>query len=90
MENSYRFFSNRACKCFPCHEVNNKDNFNCLFCYCPLYFLEDCGGNFKMSYGIKDCSNCMIPHSVNGYDYICDKIEKHNLKKVDEFFKKQE
>ena len=40
------------------------DDFNCLFCYCPLYALgEDCKGNFTYTVdGIKDCSNCNIPH----------------------------
>lgn len=43
MENSYRFFENKECKYFPCHE--GVDDFNCLFCYCPLYHLENCPGN---------------------------------------------
>ncbi len=82
MENSYRFFSNKECQYFPCHKVNNLEEFNCLFCYCPLYFLEDCGGNNKMVNGIKDCSNCLIPHGVNGYDHIIKKIVSVNEKKA--------
>lgn len=69
MDNSYSFFSNKECKYFPCHKVKNPDNFNCKFCYCPLYLL-DCGGNFKMKGDIKDCSQCMIPHSPKADDYI--------------------
>ena len=72
MENSYRFFQNRECKYFPCHKVAEDADFNCLFCYCPLYALGDrCGGNcvFTES-GVKDCSRCLIPHKPEGYDYI--------------------
>lgn len=74
-KNSFRFFCNKDCEYFPCHEVKDLDNFNCLFCYCPLYALgEKCGGNFKyLESGIKDCSNCLIPHSPKGYDYITSK-----------------
>ena len=43
---SYRYFQNRECEYFPCH-ADSGENFNCLFCYCPLYALGDkCGGNF--------------------------------------------
>ena len=74
MENSYKFYKNDSCTYFPCHKIKNKEDFNCMFCYCPLYFLEECGGNHKDSDGIKDCSNCLIPHSPKGYDYINNKI----------------
>lgn len=82
MKNSYRFFQNKECEYFPCHRVKNDENFNCLFCYCPLYFLEECGGNHIDNMGIKDCTNCLIPHSENGYDYIVDKIMSANRKKT--------
>lgn len=76
MENSYRFFQNKDCAYFPCHKVNDESNFNCLFCYCPLYALGDsCGGNCTYTQdGIKDCSACLIPHSPKGYDYINGKF----------------
>ncbi|CEN97192.1 metal-binding protein [[Clostridium] sordellii] len=76
MSENYKFFSNDKCEYFPCHKVNNPENFNCLFCYCPLYALkENCGGNFKYtSNGIKDCSYCLIPHNKNSHDYIMSKI----------------
>ncbi len=70
MEFSYRFYTNKDCKYLPCHKVENIEEFNCLFCYCPLYLLEDCKGNYVMTQGIKDCSNCLIPHRPNGYDHI--------------------
>lgn len=71
-EENYKFHQNKKCEYFPCHSTTRPDEFNCMFCYCPLYGLKDqCGGNFKyLKNGIKDCSDCMIPHSPNGYDYI--------------------
>lgn len=73
----YKFVCNRECEYFPCHNVNNPDEFNCLFCYCPLYALgSECGGNFTYTdSGIKDCSGCMIPHSKNAYEHIMSKSE---------------
>ena len=47
-ENSFCYYKNTACSYFPCHKVDNDEDFNCMFCYCPLYALGDkCGGNFK-------------------------------------------
>ena len=76
MENSYCFYQNKACKYFPCHKVSNTENFNCMFCYCPLYTLGDrCGGNCSYTAkGIKDCSKCLIPHSPGGYDYVNERF----------------
>lgn len=62
-KNDYTFFQNRNCKYFPCHKTDNIDDFNCMFCYCPLYFLKECGGNYKITKsGVKDCTECTIPH----------------------------
>lgn len=79
MKDSYNFFQNNKCEYFPCHDIYDNDNFNCLFCYCPLSPYEDCGGMFTvLNNGWKDCSNCVIPHYR--YDYIVDKLrELHNL-----------
>ena len=78
MENSYRFYQNRECEYFPCHKVSNEEEFNCLFCFCPLYALgSGCGGNCSYTKeGIKDCSACLLPHSPKGYDYITDKFKE--------------
>lgn len=60
----YQFFQNRACEYFPCHKGIAEEEFNCMFCYCPLYTLgKACGGNYvyKES-GIKSCVNCAFPH----------------------------
>lgn len=72
----YKFFNHSKCEYFPCHETNNEEDFNCLFCYCPLYALgENCGGNFIYgANGIKDCSNCKLPHKKENYDYIMNKF----------------
>jgi Zn-finger protein len=58
-----------------------------MFCYCPLYLLDDCGGKYILNYGIKDCSDCIIPHRPNGYDYINKKITEVNDKKLEEYIK---
>ncbi len=86
MENSYRFYTNKDCVYLPCHKLEATEDFNCMFCYCPLYFLEDCGGNYQDNNGIKDCSNCLIPHRPEGYDYINKKIGQVNEKIIMERF----
>ena len=74
---SYKYFQNRECEYFPCHKTNGED-FNCLFCYCPLYALGDkCGGNFTYTeQGYKDCSACLRPHCRENYDSVCKQMEK--------------
>lgn len=76
-EKKYRFFSHKECEYFPCHPGADPENFNCLFCYCPLYALgENCGGNFTYTeQGYKDCSACLRPHRREGYDGIVDRYE---------------
>ena len=75
-ENSYSFFANTSCQYYPCYKGADEDHFNCLFCYCPLYALgRECGGNFRYTIGgLKDCSNCLVPHSRGGYDYVTGKF----------------
>lgn len=76
IKNSSKFFNNNECPYFPCHNTENIENFNCIFCYCPLYNLTDCGGKFKvLENGIKDCSDCMLPHKKENYDYIINKLK---------------
>ena len=64
MESSSSFFQNRKCEHFPCHEGVAPDEFNCLFCYCPLYALgKRCGGNYRYTEkGHKDCAGCTLLH----------------------------
>ena len=65
---NFKGYSNTKCEFFPCHKPHKE--FNCLFCYCPLVYLE-CPGPyvlFKDKNGLtrKDCSACTLPH--HGYD----------------------
>lgn len=75
MKNSSRFFCNSECEYFPCHKGIAEEEFNCLFCYCPLNRFEDCLGkpNFITKADgkvIKNCSNCNFPHKAENYDKI--------------------
>lgn len=73
---SCRFFRNTACAYFPCHAGVDPAEFNCLFCYCPLYFLPDCGGTPDLSRGIKDCTPCVNPHAAGGYDRVLARLKR--------------
>ena len=55
-ECAYSFTQHRACEFFPCHKTSHPEDFNCLFCYCPLYTLgSKCGGNFRyLENGVKE------------------------------------
>lgn len=81
---SYKFFQNKFCEYFPCHNVTDTTKFNCIFCYCPLSCYKNCGGKYVMlDNGWKDCTNCLIPHY--NYEYIVSKLvelhDKHNNEK---------
>lgn len=72
---NYKKFQHRNCEFFPCHKGVPDEDFNCLFCYCPLYLLKDkCGGNFSYAHGIKDCSGCTRPHDKNSFDFVMSKV----------------
>lgn len=71
MKDPEKFFSNRECRFFPCHEGIDEAEFNCLFCYCPLYFTgEECGGDFVIKDGVKSCINCKRPHIAENFEEI--------------------
>lgn len=76
MDNSHRFFENKECKYYPCHE--GIEQMNCLFCYCPLYGKTQCPGNPKYieveGKRIKDCSDCTFPHQPDNYDRIIERL----------------
>lgn len=63
-QGEYPYITNTECPHFPCHQGADPDNFNCLFCFCPLYALGPCcGGNFRYTEkGVKDCTPCILPH----------------------------
>ena len=78
MEHSYRFFENKKCEYFPCHE--GLESFNCMFCYCPLYCVENCPGSPEYidvnGRTIKECSKCTFPHQPENYDVIIQILGK--------------
>ena len=72
MEHSYRYFENRACQYYPCYA--GTEHINCLFCYCPLYHLAHCPGNYRYievnGKSIKECTDCTFPHEAESYEMI--------------------
>lgn len=84
MENCHKFFANKDCKYYPCHEAI--EELNCLFCYCPMYRMDSCLGQpvFKETKNgvIKDCSGCTFPHCADNYEAIMQALSG---KKVCEF-----
>ncbi len=82
----YSFFQNKECEYFPCHQGIQEEQFNCLFCYCPLYVLGDkCGGNpVFLENGIKDCTHCTLPHNPENYGYVTGQF-----KRISEVMKKE-
>ena len=94
MENSSCFFSNKDCKYYPCHK--GLEQFNCLFCYCPLYWLE-CPGNHeffeKGGVRLKNCVDCRFPHHPENYNKIMEILKSpepllHIFKKKEEKFER--
>ena len=82
MANSHSYFENRECKYYPCHK--GSDNINCLFCYCPLYHMTNCPGNYRMvqkdGKAIKTCIDCMFPHIEENYEKINQVIKTNNMR----------
>ncbi len=77
MSGNYRFFRNTNCYYFPCHQSEDDKDFNCLFCYCPLYFFTDCGGRPVMRGKVKDCSDCDKPHRSGGYEHVIGRLRRY-------------
>lgn len=70
-----QFFSNRNCEYFPCHEGMKEVDFNCLFCYCPLYYTVCLGNPQRIDVNgvlVKDCSLCTFPHQPDSYQKIIE------------------
>ena len=88
-EKGFSFFCNKKCEYFPCHKIKPEmeDRFNCLFCYCPLYEYEDCGGTFTdLENGWKNCTNCIFPHIKENYGMV---IERLRIKRTKHYKQKQ-
>lgn len=77
------FYKNKECKYYPCH--SGLERINCLFCFCPLYTFDDCGGTYEMLNGIKDCSECLFPHKAENYGVILRKLVDVNKQKMEQF-----
>ena len=80
--NSHRYFENRDCKYYPCHDMPKGEGVNCLFCYCPLYGFENCPGNHtyveRKGKMIKTCVNCTFPHEKKNFDLITKLIRERS------------
>ena len=78
MGNNSRFFQNLECEYFPCHQGIRKEEFNCLFCYCPLYMLgKQCGGNCTYTEkGVKSCRDCTFPHQKGNYEQVIARFDE--------------
>ena len=61
--NNSKFFQNRDCEYWMCHEGVDEDTFSCLFCYCPWFY--HCG-----SKELTPCETCTVPHHGDSYDMI--------------------
>ncbi|MCD8124070.1 MAG: cysteine-rich small domain-containing protein [Lachnospiraceae bacterium] len=86
MDNSYRFFANRDCKYYPCHE--GIEELNCLFCYCPFYLRTQCPGKptfVETEKGIvKDCTGCCFPHRPENYEVILEWLRRQVYRSPEE------
>ena len=78
MKNSSKYFENRECEYYPCHD---SEHINCLFCFCPMYAYAECPGNpsWKDWNGkkIKDCTDCTFPHDGRNYELIMGFLKEH-------------
>ena len=88
MSKEYSYFSHRSCEYFPCHEGADPEDFNCLFCYCPLYALgRKCGGDFRYTEkGVKDCTRCSFPHRRENYRAVTGRFNEimETVRKLEE------
>ena len=70
------YFLNKECEYYPCHDLS-EEKFSCLFCYCPLYDMEDCGGTYYISErGTKNCKDCTFPHERDNYGLVIKKLKE--------------
>ena len=76
-------YANRECKYFPCHAVDEEE-FNCLFCYCPLYPYPDCGGTYTCAKtGVKNCRDCGFPHERKNYAEVVRRLKERMHEKCE-------
>ena len=78
----FSFLQNTKCEYFPCHitMAEDMDDFNCIFCFCPLYQLKNCGGVYvKLGNGHRDCSACIKPHRKENYGAIIERLQNASV-----------
>ena len=75
MNEKYKFFSHKECEFYPCHEIAG--DLNCLFCYCPLFFIDCPGSYILLENGLKDCSPCLLPHGTEGWNLIRKELDTY-------------
>ncbi len=80
--NHHKVITNHKCEYYPCHEIDEDIQFNCLFCFCPLYFIP-CPGNYKrLPNGLKDCMDCTLPHEGEAsWHLMLEWIDKEHMRK---------
>lgn len=71
---NYKKFSHKECEFYPCHKIEDGEDQNCLFCYCPLAWLK-CPGTYTIIESPKnilrkDCSQCTITHGNKGWEIV--------------------
>ncbi len=77
------YFLNKDCEYYPCHDLS-EEKFSCLFCYCPLYDMDDCGGTYSISEkGTKNCKDCTFPHERDNYGLVIKKLKEKMYGKTD-------
>ena len=70
------YFVNKKCEYYPCHDLPD-DKFSCMFCYCPLYDMKECGGTYTYTdKGVKNCKNCTFPHDRDNYAGVIKKLKE--------------
>lgn len=70
------YFLNKECEYYPCHDLA-EEKFSCMFCYCPLYDMEDCGGTYTYTEkGAKNCKDCTFPHDRDNYPAVIKKLKE--------------
>ena len=78
LSNSSRFFANTGCEYYPCPPISQED-FNCLFCYCPMYYGFCMGEHAYVEVNgslVKDCTGCDFPHRPENYDTVVEYLRQ--------------
>ena len=73
----FAFYTNKECEYYPCHPVPEGTEFNCpVLALSPLYVGRKWGNFTYLESGVKDCSECLVPHRRENYGFIADSFQK--------------